>query len=585
MRRIQIIILALPLLLALVAPVPRASATKLRSSKKAYAPGEVIVKLKPASPSLELARSSGQFMSIAREAGNRSSQAREVEPLARPSANRQIEEIVSARGLDRTFLLKFNPDADVDSIISALRANAEVEYAEPNYRIALATMIPDDPQFQDQWPLRNLGIGVEFYPSTPNADIKATDAWEITTGSANVIVAVTDTGVDRTHPDLAGNIYTNPGETPGNGIDDDRNGYVDDVHGYNVADNNGDTSDIVGHGTQMSGIIAAQMNNGIGITGVSQSRILPVRFFKKDGPLPEQYDATVADAARSLLYAVAAGAKIINASWRTLLIPEQTGPAESRALEDAVAATNDAGALLVCIAGNDGFNLDYSRVYPASYELPNQIVVAASDFNDEIWHPPFYPYYINTGFGPNTVHLVAPGVSVLTTTPHGDCILCSHSDDPADWYARGDGTSISAAYVSGVAALVKSKFPELSAALIKRRIVEGVEVGFQLRDYVISSGRLNALGALTVSINTVPPALDRVKYKQGSGKLFLYGTGIQQDVIVVVGGKSYSTKPKSEDLTAMLARVPVSEFPEGIPVPIKLINPDGGESKALFFTR
>jgi subtilisin family serine protease len=398
-------------------------------------------------------------------------------------------------------------------------------------------------------------------------------------------VAVSDTGLDRTHPDLARNVYTNAGEIPDNNIDDDRNGYVDDVYGYNVAENNPDTSDIVGHGTQMSGIIAAEINNQIGISGVSQSKIMPVRFFKKDGPLPEQYNATVADAARSLLYAIAAGADIINASWRTVLDPGQATPQESLALQEAVAATNDAGVVLVCIAGNDGYNLDYSKVYPASYNLSNQIIVAASDFNDEIWHPPFYPYFINTGFGPNTVHLAAPGVSVLTTAARGDCLICSKSENPLEWYARSDGTSISAAYVSGVAALVKSRYPNDSAAIIKRRITEGAEVIPYLNDYVISGRRLSAHGALIAEITISPPVLNRVKYKQGSGKLNLFGSNIKENAQVFVGGKAYTPKPKSEDFSALLVRVPASEFPVGIPVPIIIRNQDGGESQALFYTR
>src|SRR6185295_12149305 len=116
--------------------------------------------------------------------------------------------------------------------------------------------------------------------------------WTITTGSPNVIVAVTDTGIDITHPDLAPNIYTNPREIPGNGRDDDGNGYVDDVNGYNVADGNSDVSDIVGHGTEMAGIIAARTNNLAGISGMSQSRILPVKFFKRTGPGAGDISAT-----------------------------------------------------------------------------------------------------------------------------------------------------------------------------------------------------------------------------------------------------------------------------------------------------
>jgi subtilisin family serine protease len=240
--------------------------------------------------------------------------------------------------------------------------------------------------------------------------------------------------------------------------------------------------------------------------------------------------------------------------------------------------------LLVTISGNEGFDLDYSKVYPAHYKMPNQIVVAASDYNDEIWHPPFYPYQILTGFGRNSVHLAAPGVSVVTTAARGDCILCSNSEDPGDWYARADGSSISGAYVSGVAALVKSRYPDASAFIIRRRIIEGVEVRALLSDYVITSGRLNALGALTIPINITPPALDRVKLKSGK-KLFLYGSGIQDGAVAIVGGKSYAAKPKSEDFSSVLVRVPSDTFPPDVEVSIRLRNPDGGESLVLKYKR
>src|SRR5262249_6711740 len=163
------------------------------------------------------------------------------------------------------FILNIGDDADVEAAVAELRSRPDVEYAEPNFRIVPGSIIPDDPRFYDQWGLKNFGYPFDDIPATPNADVKVTDAWELTKGSPNVIVAVTDTGVDPTHPDLAGQIYTNPGEIPGNGIDDDGDGYVDDVHGYNVGDNNNDSSDIVGHGTEMAGVISAGIDNRIGI--------------------------------------------------------------------------------------------------------------------------------------------------------------------------------------------------------------------------------------------------------------------------------------------------------------------------------
>jgi subtilisin family serine protease len=580
------LVIALILPLAIVAPQTRVSATKVKTRTN-YAPGEVIVKLKAGTPELQIADHDERLMRIARLAGEQGSAVsdRAAEPLARSTANERVSQIISDRGLDRVFVVKFDPGVDVRSIVKELRARDDVEYAEPNFLVTLGTVIPNDPDFARQWALRNPGLFIGDYPSTQNADIKASQAWDITLGSSDVIVAVTDTGLDLTHPDLVRNIYTNPKEIAGNGIDDDHNGFIDDVHGFNVADQNGDTTDAVGHGTFMAGIIAAEMNNGVGISGVSQSKILPVRFYKRYGPLPEQFSATVADAARSLLYAIAAGASIINASWSTTLTSDDL-PAESvQALADAVAATNDAGVLLICIAGNEGFNLDFSRIYPASYGLPNQIVVAASDFNDEIWHPLDNPFVITSGFGPHSVHLAAPGVSVLTTQARGDCLDCTQSLDPRDWYTLGNGTSVSAAYVSGVAALLKSRYPADNAVILKRRILEGVEVNENLRDFVITGGRLSALGALNVQVNITPPTLTEVTYKAKTEKFIAYGSGIQDGATVIVGKTGYPAKPHSDDGSSCLARVPKTTFPAGLPVAIKVRNPDGGESQVITLTR
>lgn len=582
MRKFQI--LALTLIFCVVAALPQArvSATRRQRDASAYAPGEIIVKLKANAREMSARDLDERAISIARVIGKNDDGPvdRAVGPRTQ-AASERVEEVISRRGLDRIFVVKFDPSADVDSLIGELQSRGDVEYAEPNYRIKLGSVIPNDTRFFDQWGLKNWGSYVGEFPATENADIKAELAWDITTGSSDVIVAVTDTGVDITHPDLARNVYTNPREIPGNGIDDDHNGYVDDVHGFNVADNNGDTSDIVGHGTQVSGIIAAEINNRIGVAGVSQSKILPVKFFKQLSADSGDFDATVADAARALIYSVAAGASIINASWRTLLAVDSVPEEFARSLQDAVAATDDAGVLLVCIAGNEGYNNDFSKVYPGAYQMSNEIVVAASDFNDEIWHS---GYFIQSGFGPKTVALTAPGVSVLTITARGNCPLCSDSKNPEDWYVRGDGTSLSAAYVSGVAALVKSKYPNDNAIMMKQRLMKGAEERFNLRDYVSTSGRLSAFGALTaqVDLNITPPTFTKFKYKGGSEKLFVYGTGIQSGVRVIVGTTGYSAKRKDD---GFLARVPKSAFPSGVAVPIKLRNPDGGISQPLTLTK
>jgi subtilisin family serine protease len=582
MRKFRGVILLLTICLLVALPRVRVTAVSSAEARQYRAPGEIIIKLKESARDLTVENPGDRLMIIARTVGEAAggASAGTVEPLASFPAGGKVSEIISRRGLDRIFVLKYPPDADLDALISKLSANEQVEYAHPNYRIKTSTIVPDDPAFEAQWGLRNLGVGVDNNASTIDADIKAVQAWEITTGSPNVIVAVSDTGIDITHPDLASNIYTNAGEIPDNRVDDDRNGYIDDVHGYNVADQNGDTSDVLGHGTQMAGIIAARMNNNVGISGVCQSKVLPVKFFRRTGPFPDDIDATVADGARSLIYSIAAGANIINASWRTLLPLGEVPDDHAQALKDAVSATYDAGVLLVCIAGNEGFNNDYSNVYPGAYRLPNQIVVAASDYNDILWHPALDIFTIKTGYGVETVALSAPGVSVLTTVARGECVSCSSSDDPTAWYGRVDGTSASAAFVSGVAALVKTAYPADHATVIKQRILEGVERRDMLTPYVITGGRLNALGALTSRPTIFPPELTAVTLK--GKKLFFEGSGMKPGATALVGGSTYPTSPKGDRL---LAKVPKSAFPINEPTHVKLRNPDGGVSQAFTITR
>jgi len=310
-----------------------------------------------------------------------------------------------------------------------------------------------------------------------------------------------------------------------------------------------------------------------------QSKVLPVRFFKKTGPNPSDIQGTVADAAKALVYSLAAGASIINASW-TITVPDSDLPA----LRDAVQATADAGALLVCIAGNEGVNNDTNIIYPNYYQMPNQIVVAASDFNDELWHAPGLPQQINSGYGPATVQLAAPGVSVYTIQARGSCFLCTTSTDPGAWYGSVTGTSAAAAFVSGVAGLVKSRYPLDTGPVMKRRILQGVEIRNSLIGRVSTGGRLSALAALTVQLKITPPVLTRVKYKEGSQKLLIFGTEMQQGANILVGGTAYPTSPRG-DLSSLLARVPNTAFPPGVAVTLVLQNPDGGMSQALTITR
>jgi serine protease len=218
-----------------------------------------------------------------------------------------------------------------------------VLYAEPNYTVR-ALAVPNDPMFPQLWGM---------------PQIKATNAWDRATGSDDIVVCVIDTGVDYNHPDLAGNMWTNPGEVPGNGVDDDGNGYVDDVHGYDFVNNDGDPMDDHGHGTHCSGTIGGIGNNGVGVAGVNwKVRIMALKFLSASG------GGSTADAIDAVNYSVQMGVRVSNNSWG--------GGGYSAALYDAINAGKTVGQLFCAAAGNDTNDNDANPSYPASYDRPGQ---------------------------------------------------------------------------------------------------------------------------------------------------------------------------------------------------------------------
>jgi subtilisin family serine protease len=238
--------------------------------------------------------------------------------------------------------------------------------------------------------LANSGQSVSGTIGTAGADIDAVRAWEQATGNETAVVAVVDTGCHLTHPDLAANLWVNPGEIADNGIDDDHNGYVDDRQGWDFADEDNCPQDVSGHGTHVAGIIAARADNAKGITGVArQARLMPLRFMNG-------YDTgTVADAIAAIGYALAQGARIVNCSWGS--------GGYSSSLYNVMANAN---ALFVCAAGNNADDADRHEFYPAGFDLPNVIAVAASDQSDELaWF---------SNYGLNSVHLAAPGSRIYS---------------------------------------------------------------------------------------------------------------------------------------------------------------------------
>lgn len=340
-----------------------------------------------------------------------------------------------------------------------------VERVEPNYIYSI-TKSPNDPLYSSLWALHNTGqkdsSGVT---GTPGIDINSEAAWNISTGSKKVIVAVIDTGVDFTIPDLKNNAWINVAEASGlAGVDDDKNGYIDDIHGYNFVAESGDSADDNGHGSHCSGTIGAQGNDRYGIVGINWDvSIMAVKFISYDGT------GTLENAVKAIDYARKNGAQIMNSSWG--------GLAKSLILQQAVADANAAGILFVAAAGNNGSDNDRAAFYPASYTTDNVISVGA--VNNRARLSSF------SNFGLTTVHVAAPGENILSTTPQG--------------FETMSGTSMAAPHVAGVAALLLSSEPNLNFKEVKSRIIENARPLFRLKNRVASGGMLDAFAVLANS--------------------------------------------------------------------------------------
>ena len=356
--------------------------------------------------------------------------------------------------------VRISPAQPVQEALQAYAADPDVLTVEANFLVR-AQALPNDNGFPFQWSLQNTGQTL----GTAGADIKAPQAWDRGTGSDEVVVMVLDSGIDYTHPDLAANMWVNPLEIPGNGIDDDGNGYVDDVHGIDVINGDGDPMDDNGHGTHVAGIIGAVGNNAIGITGVAwKVKLIACKMLDDKG------EGTVDKAVECLDYAralKARGVKIVvtNNSYG------EVGPAPA-ALGEAIFAQPD--ILFVGAAGNFGVDNDVTDYFPGNFALPNVLSVAATDYRDAL--PRF------SGFGRRTVHLGAPGVDVISTLP-------------SEAYVSGTGTSQSAPHVAGVVALLKSQNPLLDSRAIRNLILTGGDPVPSLEGRTVSGRRLNAATA------------------------------------------------------------------------------------------
>jgi len=367
----------------------------------------------------------------------------------------------------------------VENALRSLKGTRAIVYAEPDYKMKLLSTFPNEPRFNELWGLHNIGQS----GGTPDADIDAPEAWDIATTS-DIIVAVIDSGVDYTHPDLAPNMWRNLGEIPGNGTDDDRNGYKDDVLGWDFYAEVNNPMDYLGHGTSVAGIIGAVGNNAQGVTGIcwhAQIMALSVTHYDLEG-----WEVFVSNAVEAIEYAVANGARIINASWGN------NGNISS--LEDAIYAANEEGVLIVAAVGNVGWDIDSNPIYPASYECSNIITAMATDAQDQrsVWGGGY-----SSNYGITSVDLAAPGSNILSCWLGGS-------------YAYNNGTSVAAPYIAGACALIWSLRPDLDHLTVKNIILNSVDFVPDLYERCVTSGRLNLFNALMNTPSVVVSKVDDV---------------------------------------------------------------------------
>ncbi|AMV29734.1 Thermophilic serine proteinase precursor [Gemmata sp. SH-PL17] len=374
---------------------------------------------------------------------------------------------------NNTYSVRLNAGTDVGGALAYYGGVSGVAWAEPDV-ILRAAVVPNDPSY-----------GSMYGP----AKIGAEAAWNITTGNSNFVVGVIDSGVDYTHPDLAANMWRNPGEIPGNNTDDDGNGYVDDVYGWDFINGDNDPMDDNGHGTHVSGTIGAVGNNNVGVTGINWNvKIMGLKFLGANNSGP------ISAAIEAVNYSAKMGVKVTNNSWG--------GGGYSQALARSIALAQSAGQIFVVAAGNSGQDNDVTAAQPANYStsFDNVITVAATDDSDEL--ADFSQY------GARTVTLAAPGVGILSTTP-------------GDSYGLLDGTSMASPHVAGAIALYWGANPTLSYTQVVNKLKNSVDKLSNLTGKVSTGGRLNV--AKMFNLTDIPPIV--VDAPAGSEIVRVLGTG------------------------------------------------------------
>jgi hypothetical protein len=369
-------------------------------------------------------------------------------------------------------VIQMQEDKMTSSALHVLEGEPAVLYSEPNYIYHTMVMAestqgtPNDANFAKQWNMYNGGQkDAAGKTGVPGIDINILPLWQQgIVGKKDVVVAVIDTGIQWDHPDLKNNLYTNPDEVANNRKDDDDNGYADDIHGWNFIKNSPNSNDDNGHGTHCAGVIGAAGNNRIGVSGVNwKVSLMPLKFLSSMG------SGSMTDAVNAINYARKMKVNVMSNSWG--------GGGFSQTVYDAVKAASDAGILFVAAAGNDGKDNDGSSPsYPASYDLPNIVSVAAIDNNEKLAK--------FSNYGATKVHVAAPGVNIFSTYKGGK-------------YKSLSGTSMAAPHVAGVAALILSESSNLTAEEVKSRLIKTSASASALSGKVVSQGRVDATAAVT----------------------------------------------------------------------------------------
>lgn len=375
-------------------------------------------------------------------------------------------------------LYQFDPTRDVAEVIESFKSNASVVYAEPNYLYQTAEDARDtvnDPEFSRLWGLENKG---QISGSKVDADINAELMWSHEKGSKQIVIGIIDTGIDYTHPDLVENVWVNANEIKGNGIDDDRNGYIDDINGINAIKNNGNPLDDNVHGTHVAGTIGASGNNNLGVVGVAQSvSIVACKFLSAGG------SGSTSDAIKCMEYFVGLKTRANNPVNLIATNNSWGGGGSSQALLDAIKAHERLGILFFAAAGNERSDNDVTDSYPANYDVSNVVSIAATDNADKLAS--------FSNYGKRKVHVAAPGVKILST-------ILGHK------YGELSGTSMATPHVTGLAAVIAAKYRNLDYRGIKNLVIAGGQKIDAAANTTISGRRIRGadiggVGSLTCS--------------------------------------------------------------------------------------